>query len=298
MNMILKFIGYFSFSVSYSLMAQVGVNTDNPQTMLDINGNLSLNASTLSLNDGSNAVVGGNYTFFNISGPVNNFEINTIQPLTDVDGQIITLVNTTSNSMILVDNDGAGTNSIYCSNGSDLVLIGIYSTVTLQYNKTLERWTVLRHVDGERAGQGMIYNNSGKTDISTNSNNFSDMGSDMSITFIPRSTIVYVNISISGSMAAPVNADSQGYADFMLRKTVGIINTDVTGFTTIATDIDYGVLLTPWYARLAMYPVTVTPGESTTLKIRWRRGGNNPNRLDCAPTSLPNNSHRSITIFD
>lgn len=279
-------------------MAQVGINTVNPETMLDINGNLSLNATSLSLNSGSNNLAGGDHSLFNITGPSNSFEINTIEPLTDVDGQLITLVNTTTFNMTLVHNDGTGSNSIFCPNENNLVLSGQYTTVTFQYNKTLQRWVVIKYADNDRY-QSTIYSKTGSSDIETNSVSFSDMGADMRILFTPKNPLVYVNVSLSGHMfTGDPNADAHGYADFRLVKTVGSTSTVIAGFTNIASDVDYLVVATPWNSRMVMYPVSVTPGVSTTLKIQWRRDGQHPYTLYCAPTSLPDNSHRSITVLD
>lgn len=299
MNLILKCtFCLFIFLGGYSLLAQVGINTDNPQTMLDVKGNLSLNAAALSLNNGSNTVAGGDHTFFNVSGPTSSFKINTIQPLTNADGQLITLVNTTSNSMTLVNDDGASANSILCPNKSNLLLKGIYTTATLQYNKTLKRWLVVKYADGETY-QRRIYSSVGTIDFQTDLNTFSDMGADMSIKFTPKNPIVYVNVSLSGSMfTGDPNADAHGYADFRLQKIESVTTTNIAGFTAIATDVDYLVVATPWNAKMVMYPVIVTPGQEIVLKVQWRRDGQHPYTLYCAPTSLPENSHRNITIFD
>lgn len=299
MYLISRFTIFFILYLSgYSLLAQVGINTISPETMLDIKGNLSLNASSLSLGNGDNNIAGGDHPLFNVTGPVDHFNINTIQPLAEVDGQLITLVNNTNNFMTLVNNDNAGVNSISCPNNSDLILKGIYTTVTLQYNKTLQRWVVIKYADGD-VYQRRIHSKAGTSNIQTNSTTFTDMGTDMSITFTPKNSVVYVNVSLSGHMFTGYpNADAHGYADFRVVKTVGSINTVIAGFTNIATDVDYLVVATPWNSRMAMYPVSVVPGESTILKIQWRRDGQHPYTLYCSASSIPSISHRSITIFD
>lgn len=287
------------FFSGFSLVAQIGINTDNPQTTLDINGDLALNAGSLVLNNGNNDIAADEYSLFNISGPTADFIINTIEPLTDVDGQIITLVNTTNYKMTLAHNVGAGPNSIYCTSGSDLVIKGVYSTITLQYIKSSERWLAVKYGDGG-ASKKTILSSVGLLDASTDSSDFSDM-MDMGISFTPKSPVVYVNVSMSGHMGL-LGSDgkaAQGYGDFRLVKTVGGTTSVVAGFTTLATDSDYRTSsLTAWNARVAMYPVFVTPGQATTLQVEWRRDGHNPGILYCRTEFFRNNSHRSITVIE
>lgn len=62
---------------------------------------------------------------------------------------------------------------------------------------------------------------------------------------------------------------------------------------------DYS-LDTAWNAGLVMYPVNVTPGVETTIKVRWSRNGNSnlPYILRNNVNSEADRSHRSLTIFD
>lgn len=283
----------------YSLWSQVGINTEDPQTMLDVNGDMALRAGVLSLNNGNNNLVSDEHSLFNITGPTDDFNINTIQPLADVDGQIITLVNTTPHTMTLVHNDGAGTNSIICTSNSDWAVKGIFTTVTLQYLKSLERWFVINYEDGQ-GYQRRIYSSVGTIDIATDSSDFSPMA-DLNINFTPKSTTVLVNISLAGEMDTIGSNDlpSQGYVDFRLVQTVGATSTVVAGFTTLATDVDFkSTTVTAWNSRMAMYPVAVTPGVATSFHVEWRRAGENAGILHCNPISSPTRCHSSITILD
>src|SRR5690554_1071728 len=300
MKSILKYIiCILIFIAGYPLFAQVGINTDNPQTMLDVNGNLALNAGSLSLSSGNNNMVVDDHSLFNVTGSTGDFSINTIQPLNDVDGQVITLVNTTAYSMTLIHNDGGSANSIFCTSESDLVLKGIYTTVTLQYNKTLQRWLAVKFADGE-VSKKRIFSSVGTIDTSTDSPDFSAMA-DVDITFTPQSHTVYVNVSLAGNMSLLGSNDkpSQGHGDFRLVKTVDGVSTVVAGFTTLATDIDFkSSTVTAWNSRMAMYPVAVTPGLSTLFQVEWRSDGQNPGTLLCNPLTSPDRSHSSITILD
>lgn len=133
-------INSFAFS-------QVGINTVDPRTILDINGALSLReGGVLTLSNGNNNVNLGAtpYSYYRISGPTAAFNIRNITPVTTSNGQMVTLVNTTSQNMTIVNNTGGtAANRIYCPNGANIVLTGIYTSVTLQYNSSLSRWTVV-----------------------------------------------------------------------------------------------------------------------------------------------------------
>ncbi|WP_417353676.1 hypothetical protein [Flavobacterium alkalisoli] len=284
------------FLSSYALLAQVGINTTDPSTTLDVNGAISLGeASAFALGNGDNTnIATGGFSIVNIAGPTTSFNINSIAPEANADGQLLTLVNTTNNPMIIKHNDGAGVNSIYCPNNTDLILRGIYTSVTMQYNKTLTKWVVTRYTDDGGYGDN-IYSSVGTTDTQMDSKTFADMA-DMSVTFTPKKSVVYVNVSISGHMNIG-NTNSHGYADFrIVNVTAG--NTVVSGATVVTTDNDYNAIVTPWNMRMVMIPVTVTPGQPTTIKTQWRRDGTLPRILYCLATSNNQFSHRSITIID
>lgn len=284
------------FLCGFTLFAQTGINTNNPITFLDVNGAISLRqGGALSLATGNNSnIPAGDYSILNITGPGANFNVNTIDPYNSADGQMLTLVNTTNYTMTIINNDGAGTSSIYCPTSSNLTLSGTYSSVTLQYNKTLAKWIVSRYSD--QGGYGdKIYSNVGTTDAQTDSKTFTDMA-DMSITFTPEKTLVYVNISISGHMNVGTG-NTHGYADFrIVNVTAG--NTVISGATVVATDNDYNVLTTPWNIRMVMIPVAVIPGQPTTIKTQWRKDGVLPRTLYCLANTNNQFSHRSITIMD
>ncbi|MEZ4778900.1 MAG: hypothetical protein R2786_05895 [Flavobacteriaceae bacterium] len=131
-------------SIAFS---QVGINTVDPRTILDVNGALSLReGGVLTLSNGNNNVNLGAtpYSYYRISGPTAAFNIRNITPVTTSNGQMVTLVNTTSQNMTIVNNTGGtAANRIYCPNGANIVLTGIYTSVTLQYNSSLSRWTVV-----------------------------------------------------------------------------------------------------------------------------------------------------------
>ncbi len=285
------------FLSSYALLAQagIGINTTSPATMLDVNGAMSLRQGNALLVSGNNTnIPTGDFSSLNITGPTADFNVNTIAPHNSADGQRITMVNTTNYAMTIVNNDGASNNSIYCPTNCNITLLGIYSSVTLQYNKTLAKWIVSKYSDNGGYGDA-IYSNVGTTDTNTDSNVFSDMA-DMSVTFTPKKSVVYVNVSVSGHMNAG-NIDSHGYADFrIVNVTAG--NTVVAGSSVVTTDNDYNAIITTWNMRMVMIPIAVTPGQPTTIKTQWRRDGTLPRPLYCMTTTNNQFSHRNITIMD
>lgn len=226
------------FWLFFSVFAygQVGINTTEPKTMLDVNGGVSFRESPVALNlsngNNNNIDIGSTpYSFYRITGPTNAFNISGIIPLSGSNGQLLTLVNTTSHSMTLVHDDtSTSINRIFTPGGRNLVLTGINSTVTLQYNASLSRWIVQSYSDAGAYGRN-VYHVLGTTDISTNTDTYSNMD-DMSITFTPKHSVVYLNFSASGNMEKGVNNDSQGYASFRIRRDA----TTIAGTTVNATD--------------------------------------------------------------
>tara|TARA_R100000306_G_C4370793_1_gene139860 strand:- start:1083 stop:2015 length:933 start_codon:yes stop_codon:yes gene_type:complete len=294
----------FFLLISFKVLAQVGIGTIDPITQLDINGAISLREGpSLTLANGINNINSLGTTAFSqyrLIGPSVAFSIRNIAPLANANGQLITLINTTNAPLtILHEGGGIAVRRIYCPGESNLVLNGRYSTVTLQYNPSLMRWIVVDYTD-IRYGDNII-SVKGTTNISTNSNTFSDM-SNMTLTFTPRHSTVYVNFSASGHMDGSGFLPEASYAQFRLVN-VTASNSVQAGVTTLCTDYDYDdmtgeIVALAWNANIAMFPITVTPGQSTTLKIQWARDGVFPTALLNSVNTMPNSSHRSFTIFD
>lgn len=129
-------------------VAQVGINTTEPSTVLDVDGALSLREAPqpLTLESGLNRRVELGaipYSQYLIEGPSASFSISSIVPVgTQADGQILRLINTTPHNMTIRQGGGIGSSSleILCPGGTNLVLGGVNSSVTLQYSKGLSRW--------------------------------------------------------------------------------------------------------------------------------------------------------------
>lgn len=304
---------------------QIGFSTSAKERMRINNGGLVLNSSLslkegtqLNLNNGVNTNIIPQhelspFSHYRITGPSAAFSIGGIKPLQDADGQVITLINTTNFPLTLIHNHSSSTNDIriFCPTESDFVLQGKYSTVTLMYNKTLKKWMITDFADGNKAAAGPnIISVKGTTDISMNSENFQDM-QGMSITFTPQNETVYVSFGASGYMDAGTdqfpNIPENGGVLFRLWNVNK--NQSEAGVVSIATDYDSDEdnsgwitrqsVITGWSVGLNMFPVSVTPGVPTTLKIQWSRiAVANARPIHCNPQSSPNSAHRNLTIYD
>ncbi|MBV1923887.1 MAG: tail fiber domain-containing protein [Flavobacteriaceae bacterium] len=142
----------FTFFITISAISQVGIGNTDPKTQLDVDGSFSLRegaAITLSNGLNSDLSLGAtSYSFYRITGPTSAFSVSGIIPETDADGQIITLVNTTDQPMTIVHNSGTAENRVYSPGETNLVLSGRYSTITLQYNTSLDKWLPINSMNG------------------------------------------------------------------------------------------------------------------------------------------------------
>lgn len=149
------FIAFLLFSLSAS--AQVGIGTTTPTTTLDVNGAISLkDGGILTLANGNNdniilpLTAGTVYSNYRITGPTSTFRVRSIVPVAGVDGQVVILQNTTTQTMIIShDISGAVNNRIYVPAEQDLILTGRYSSVTLIYSNAQNRWIVQNKLSDE-----------------------------------------------------------------------------------------------------------------------------------------------------
>ena len=122
----------------------VGIETSAPNTSLDINGSLAYREGTpLALVNGSNNNIAlSAFSYFRITGPTAAFSISGVTA--GVDGRIVTIYNTTSQIMTIV-NDATSTaaNRIYTLKGADIVTPVGPNVVQLQYNANVSRWIVI-----------------------------------------------------------------------------------------------------------------------------------------------------------
>ncbi len=122
----------------------VGVNTTAPATRLDINGDLALRQTTLTLVNGSNDNVNispfpaGN-SYYRITGPTAAFSLTGLTA--GADGRIVILQNATTQTLTVKDQTTSSVSNRIMTGGGDLV-VGDSGTVTLIYSTTDNRWQV------------------------------------------------------------------------------------------------------------------------------------------------------------
>lgn len=140
--------------IAFSLnsFSQVGIGTTDPKTQLEVDGALSLReGSALTLSNGSNTDINLGttpYSVYRITGPTTAFQIGSIIPETGADGQIVTLINSTSQNMTIVHTDPGGVRRIFCPDEVDVVLTGRYSSATFQYNASITKWILVQTLGG------------------------------------------------------------------------------------------------------------------------------------------------------
>jgi hypothetical protein len=289
----------------------IGLGMTTPKTKVEIAGAVSVNEGTaLNFVAGTNDNVSLGMTPFSmyrITGPTAAFNLTGIVPASGANGQIVTVENTTAFPMtIMHDVTSVAANRIFCPGAKNLVLIGQYSTVTLQYNASQSRWIITGYV-GEAASvnQREIYSVKGTTDIAISpaiypaSGTFSDM-SQMTLTVTPKNSVIYINFGASGDLSVSPIPGANNIGFRLVNATTSAV---LGGTVSISTDYDfddvYGeIVATGWNAHLTMFPVTVTPGVPVTLKIQWVAEAIFGAPAHNYVSSTPSYAHRNFTIID
>lgn len=138
---------------------RVGIkNNISPSSVLDIAGDIALKEGTaMTVAAGNNALtLTGEYSHYRLTGAAGAFAINTITGGND--GQVLTLINATSQIMTINNNNAA--NGILTGNGVNLVSDGTgNNAVSLIYNATLARWIVVAYAGMRDANDWHITGN-------------------------------------------------------------------------------------------------------------------------------------------
>ncbi len=281
---------YFIFApliFSFNSFAQVGINTTDPKTTLDVNGALSLRESPTSLEVDSginrNVRLQGEtiYSQYNIDTPARAFSIDGIATSAIADGQLLRLVNVTNEVMTIVHNSNGDEFKIVCPSDKNLILGGKNSSVTLQYSQKLRKWTVFSYAINSInkysvfANTTVIKDNATPTDLS-----------GLTLTFTPTNAIVYVTYNVFGDVN-PGNAEGRFHL---------LMNGDVVNNTEMRTGSLGGSV--PYQGMLPMFPLRVTPGIPVNLKVQWWRGtGTGSGTINNNPVTYPSHG-RYITVID
>ncbi len=122
----------------------VGIGTEDPAGMLDINGDVIFRSGNLVLTDTLITALDVNsakFSRYRISGPDSHFAIAGISA--GMDGRLLTLINDSDFAMELRHQDtvASGSNRIITGNAQSLFLSHM-GTVALQYDTAAQRWIV------------------------------------------------------------------------------------------------------------------------------------------------------------
>lgn len=272
----------FIFAALFSIISlynysQVGINTTDPKTTLDVDGAIALREGApinLSNGDNHNIVLETNArSLYRITGPTTSFSISGIVPQASADGQMLTLENTTNTTLTLKHDTGStAANRIYCPSEKDFILTGRYAAVTLQYNSTQKRWIITNHADS-RYGDNMqsVILPSGTQNITATGGTHTDI-TGASITFTPRHATIYLSFTVSGyNPLDGVNGPDQK-SWFAVRVLNDGVNT--ANFVSIsAANDDLSGAVGASTITAANFPLTVTPNVPVTIKLQGTTGG-------------------------
>lgn len=134
----------------------------------------------------------------------------------------------------------------------------------------------------------------GASDITMNSATFVTM-TGMDITFTPRHNVVFLSFGAAGYLDAA--ADPMAYVDFRIYNVTS--STVIAGTSCAATDHDdVSGSISSFNAFFNNYPITVTAGVSTRIRIEWRRDGVTVGDVFNNCATEKDYCHRNLTIID
>ncbi len=151
----------------------VGINTETPQAVLDVNGDVIFKTSDLAVADGINIALDINttrFSYYRLSGPTADFTVAGITAGND--GRLLTLFNRTGFTMQLNNEDvnAAVTDMIVTGTAADITIPN-KGIVNLQYDATEEKWIVKSSSKGTAAGGGGFWDASGNNIFNINTGN-------------------------------------------------------------------------------------------------------------------------------
>jgi hypothetical protein len=138
--------------VAFANAQNVGLSNSNPQSKLDVSGDMSLReGAPIAVTSGSNTITlpSSKNSVYRLTGAGSAFSISSIS--TGNNGAMLTLINTTGQIMTITNSTTVLTNT-----GADLVASGTVSSLSMIYNSTIAKWIVT-------SGQGFISSSSGST---------------------------------------------------------------------------------------------------------------------------------------
>lgn len=138
-----------------ALCQNIGFGTNQPQTIIDINGDLALRSTPLVLANGTlNAVnVAPKFSNFRITGPTAAFVIAGLTAGSE--GRLVTLFNRSGQTMTIVHEAASASANARIITGTDASLsIPNNASIQFQYDNTISRWVVRNHSAPQVGGGG------------------------------------------------------------------------------------------------------------------------------------------------
>jgi hypothetical protein len=268
---------------------KVGMGTNAPNTRLDINGDLALRGRVLSLSNGDNNDVStdSNSTYYVAAGGL-PYAITGFA--NGVNGKIITIHNFTNQKLTVKDQSALSLVANRIATGAGDLLLNDTSSVTLQYNSSQLRWVVIGFSNGRLTNDNVhtnIYSATGTSLIATTFTSITSMP-EMTITYVPVDTVAFVTFSAAGRQ----NSCGQLPVSFYLLKN------GVTQKIFAASMEDVSAPVGVVWEASQTFPISVTPGLTTTFSINWSSPGNCQVFNGPTLTSSPFGSHRTLVVME
>ena len=128
-----------------SANTRYGFQTATPKATVDINGTLATRSYNQALSNGLNSDLPAPTTsYMRVTGPTGAFSVGGVIIVSGENGKRLTIRNTTSQAMTIVNEDASSTAAyrILTGTGANLTLPTRQSTVELVYDSTTARWIV------------------------------------------------------------------------------------------------------------------------------------------------------------
>jgi hypothetical protein len=140
----LLFFAAFLFFVLQAVSQNVGINTTTPEATLDINGDIIIRTSPLSVADGITLALDVNttrYSYYKLTGPTADFTLAGITA--GIDGRLVTLFNRSGFAMQLTNEDPtAAPGDMIITGTNAAITIPNKGIVNLQYDSDEQMWVV------------------------------------------------------------------------------------------------------------------------------------------------------------
>ncbi len=292
-------IGLFIFSFFYSTnYAQVGIGTTDPKTTLDVDGALSIREGPLlTLNANTNNSIdldASPYSSYRVTS-TGDFGIKKIRAVMSSDGQLVTFINITNFQMTLRNEAVSGSRKIFCPNGDDVVLNGIYTSATLQYNDILNSWIVIS-TNSIAEEEPPIDSVTLSASYSKTPGNFTDVPG-MSMTFVARKSSVLVLLTGSGQSSTGIK---MAICDFQVINVPSGTTFGGTHDKMTTYDNDPERLASAWSISFTKPLTGLTIGNSYTLKVQaflYLTPSTGFGTLEINPVTRPYDHHLTLSVI-